>query len=143
MGRHSVQAEQVVGGSHEAPLGAGSGSAASVESDKAAVVLGVAEDGFDQLGASFVELAAALGGEGGAHEVVSAAGPARSLGLVDAPAGIGRYPHRDAVAGDLVHLLQMPVPRVGDDHVQRMGDTGGTQLAACGGDHRSEVSEVR
>jgi hypothetical protein len=75
-----VEFAEVVGGSHESPFGAGGGSAAAVESGEAAVVLGVAEDRLDELGALLVELLAELGGEDQAHEVIGAAVPARSRG---------------------------------------------------------------
>src|SRR3954449_336384 len=77
-----VELDEVVGGGHQPPFGPCGGSAASGEAGEAAVVLGVAEDRLDQLGALFVEPAAALGGQDRAHEVIGAAVPARPLGLV-------------------------------------------------------------
>lgn len=56
-----VELDEVVGGRHEPPFGAGGGSAAAVEAGEAAVVFGVAENRLDQLLALLVEPASLLG----------------------------------------------------------------------------------
>src|SRR3954468_13661332 len=72
-----VELDEVVGGGHEAPFGAGGGSSAAVKAREAAVVFGVAEDRLDELASLLVEGAAELGVEDAAHEVIGAAVPAR------------------------------------------------------------------
>src|SRR3954449_6671284 len=71
-----VKLAEVVGGGHEPPFGTDGGAAASLELREAAVVFGVAEDRLDRLAALLVELAAEVGREHRAHEVVGAAVPA-------------------------------------------------------------------
>src|SRR3954449_12086805 len=93
-----VKFAEVVGGGHEPPFGAEGGAAASLELGEAAVVFGVAEDRFDRLAALLVELAAEVGREHRAHEVVGAAVPAGPFRLVLAAAGGGGGQHHDALA---------------------------------------------
>src|SRR3954451_11414791 len=102
-GEGLVEFDEVVGGGDQSPFGAGGGAAASGEAGEAAVVFGVTEDRLDQLFALRVELVTALGRERVAHEVIGAAGPAGPGAA--AAAGVGRDQHRDAIAGDLVHLF--------------------------------------
>src|SRR5215210_2706983 len=73
-----VELEEVMGGRDQSPFGPGGGSAASGEAGESAVVFGVTEDRFDELFALSVELVAAFFGQRGAHEVIGAAGPART-----------------------------------------------------------------
>ena len=56
--------------------------------------------------------------------------------------GVGRDEHLDAAVGDALHLLAVPVASVGQQHLRRLGDAGGRQLALGGVEHRLEVSEV-
>src|SRR3954469_14899929 len=84
-----VKLAEVVGGGHEPPFGTDGGAAAALEPGEAAVVFGVAEDRFDRLAALLVELAAEVGREHRAHEVVGAAVPAGPFRLVLAAGGGG------------------------------------------------------
>ena len=73
-------------------------------------------------------------------DVVEAAGPARPRAL--AQPAVGRDEHRDAVAGDLLHLALMPVAGVGQ-HDLGIAELDRAQLALGGADHRFQVPEVR
>src|SRR3954462_3661001 len=75
-----VELDEVVGRGHQPPFGPRGGSAASGEAGEAAVVLQSAEDRLDELAALLVKLAAALGGQDAAHEVIGTAVGAWSEG---------------------------------------------------------------
>ena len=48
-----------------------------------------------------------------------------------------------AAIDDALHLLAVPVAGVGEQHLGRVRDAGGGQLALRGVEHRLEVTEVR
>ena len=135
-----MELEEVVGGGDEAPFRVAGGSAAALEAVEAAVELRVREHRLDGFLSSSVERFAELGLEHGAHERVGAAVPARpgAFALV----GVGRDEHRDALAGDVLDLLLVPVAGVGDDHAGLLGDAGRVEFCLCGVDHWAEMSEV-
>jgi len=49
----------------------------------------------------------------------------------------------DSVRGEPVHLLVMPIPAVSKRDVELLSDAGVRELCSGGGDHRSEMPEVR
>jgi hypothetical protein len=106
-----VELEQVVGGHAEPPFGHDGGSSAAMESGDTAVVFGVAEPGLDDVLSLWVERLAVLGGADVAHEVVDPAAPARHGRC--SQAGSGPDQDGDAVAGEPLDLLGVPVARVG------------------------------
>jgi hypothetical protein len=94
-----------------------------LEPDDAAVVLDLAEDGLDDGLALGVELAAAVAGQHAAHEVMEAA-DAPGSGFF-AAVGVGRDDRLDALGGERVDRLGLPVAGVGDD------DSGGCWTPAA------------
>jgi hypothetical protein len=48
----------------------------------------------------------------------------------------------NAAVDDALHLLALPVAGVGQQHLRRLVDAGGGELALGGGEHRLEVAEV-
>jgi len=129
------------GGHAEAPFGADGGSSAAVgKRGDAAVVFGVAEDGLDDVLSLSVERLAVLGGQDAAHEVIEPAAPARPG--CGSQARLGPDQDRDAVGGEPLDLLGVPVAGVGDDDVGKLADAGGREFAAGRGDGPFEVPEV-
>src|SRR3954451_5710043 len=97
-----VELEHVVAGGDESPFAAAGGSASALEAFDRTVELDLAEHRLDRDLALAVELVAGGCSEHATHERVHAAGPARPL--ASAEAGVGWHEHRDAFAGDLLHL---------------------------------------
>jgi hypothetical protein len=87
-----------------------------------------------------VKIAAVLRLKDVAHEGEVAASPARPWRR--AQSGFGRDQDRDAVGGELVHLLGVPATAVRDHDLRQLADADGLQLASGRGDHRGEVAEV-
>jgi len=135
-----VELEEVVGGHAEPPFGSDGGSSAAVEAGDATVVLRIAEHGLDDVLSLPVERLAVLGGKDAAHEVIDPAAPARSG--CGSQAGLGPDQDRDALGGQALDLLGVPVAGVRDDHAWKVGDSSGQELSAGGGDGPFEVSQV-
>ena len=58
-------------------------------------------------------------------------------------AGVGRDQHLNPAVDDAFHLLPVPVTGVREQHLGRVVDAGGVQLALGGVEHRLEMTEVR
>ena len=85
-----------------------------------------------------VQVFAEIGREHAPHERVPATGPARPLSV--AFAGVGWDQHRDPVpGGDVIHVLLVPILRIGDNDLRRVGDTDLLKLVHRGLDHRSQL----
>lgn len=78
--------------------------------------LGLGEDRLDHALAFWVELAAAVGLEDPAHEVVKPAVPAGAGAATFA--GVGWDQNLDALINDALHLDLMPIAGIGDDHLR-------------------------
>jgi hypothetical protein len=103
-------------------------------------VFGVAEHGLDDVLSLPVERLAVLGGQDAAHEVIDPAAPTRPGR--GPQARLGPDQDRDAVAGQALDLLGVPVARVRDNDVWKLGDASRREFAAGGVDGPFEVSEV-
>jgi hypothetical protein len=97
--------EDVVGGGQQSPFGSGGRAAAALEALGAAVVLDLAEHGLDSRLAACVELAAVVGGQDAAHEVIKAAASARA-GLF-AAVGVGCDEGLDALGDERTYPLML------------------------------------
>src|SRR5215210_9402578 len=126
----AVSSQEVVGGGDQPPLGPDGGSPSASEAVDAAVELGVGKDRLDDRLALAVELAAALAGEDSAHERIRAAVPTWAGAF--AAFGVGRDQHRNAAIDDPLHLLLVPIARIGKQHLRNLRDAGGVQLALGG-----------
>ena len=100
--------------------------------------IGVTEHRLDRLLPFAVQLLAHVTREHAPHERVSAAVPARSFSLPFA--AVWRDQHLTPVLGnDVVDVLLVPILRIGDNDLRRVGDTDLLKLVHRGLDHRSQL----